>query len=782
MKLKLTIIAVFIVFWAKAQTPLVFESSKKQSYLLNYKAAGSGSQQYINEMLQKICSSLHVSVLNTKVTFSCDENIRITKENKSLKIFVSYDNIKISGDHYYMDFDVSDEFIPSNYQFEGTLHRKNGQELKQFSISETNFSPRNNEIVFNYNDTMQSSDYMFIIKKRNFAYNHKSLQRFNSKTSSIYHYYEADKDLNLLYIDAMNLNTENFEQLQEVQQHLDNLTRRFSNIENNNFWSDLDVKRNDPLNLKSKMRDIRKNISDKQSNINYTRSVIHRLYFEKGVSEYNNNKRNLARNDFRQSISYNSQYPNPQYYLALMAYEDKDFDESMSLLNSFFLLQNIDKDLWDNSIYLAKDVESAKIKDTRTQISQQYFQEALLSLEKISGFCKNIRNYICNDSINILRANCHNNIYQKLISEAHYEYKATKFSVALLTVEKAINYQAQYAEYVNSNNQAISLKQQIKADQYLSLVKNGKASFAAKNYYDAFSNFSEAIGIEKYYSVKNDKQLPDLLKKSKLELLLIDADNTEKIVATNDLHRARIQLNKILDEQREYLLTDNLKLNKKIESLKNSIFSQQCKIAQTSYDKNITDAQNKANIGTYIESVQLFKNAISVSESNIDCQLNVEVAKNGIKTYENASKYQEDIIKCNNLVSRKKYSEATTMYSNLSTFYNQNKLEIFKIEHKPLHLYISQFTAEYIEYGTTYLVNSRDFKNAFFLLNELKIKDFKKSKTEIVQEVIAREFAIADFKENPKVNYKLKIAEYTKDDSWFKYFNKEYKKQIKKLQ
>lgn len=781
MKLKLTFIALFFVLFINAQTPIIFESSKTQSYLLNYTNGGGEKQRYINEMIQIISSYMHKSVYKTRITFSCDENVKITKVNHKLSILVSYDNIRISGDNFYKGFDISDELIPSEYDFDAILSRKNGVELKKYSFSENHFSPRNNETAYNYTDTLQNAEYKFIINERNFIFNRNSLHKFISKTTIIDKYYQADNELNLYFNELQNINTNNFEQVEQVQQIINNLITRFSNIEHAEFWTVLNIHIIDPVNLKAKMQAVRKNIDEKQNNINYTRSIIHSLYFEKGLDEYKNNRRNLARNDFSQALVYSPQYPQPQYYLSLMSYEDNNVNEAMTRLISLFSLSNVDRETWEQAVNLAKYVESAKIKETQKQISQNYFQEALLSLDKISSFCKNIRDYYCNDSINILRANCHNNIYQKLIFDAQSDYQVERYNDAIIKIDKALNYQSQFAGFVNSNNQAILVKQQIKADYYLLLVKNGKISYYAKNYYDAFANFNNAYEIEKSYTVNKDIQLLDLIKNSKLELLLIDINNAEKIVLTNDLKKARLQLMKIIQEQQQYFLNDNDRLIAKIESLRNSIFSQQCKIAQTNYDNNTANAQNRADVGAYIDAIKFFKQAIAVSESNIDCQLNIDFAKNAIQTYQPPAKYQEDFVKCNKLVTLRNYSEATLAYINLDKYYYQNNLEIFKIEHKPLHLFISQYNTDYIMYGATYFVNNIEFKNAFYLLKQLKSKNFNRSKTKSIQVALACAYAVSDFKENPNLNSKLKVAEYTQTDKWFKFFNKEYLKQIKKL-
>ncbi len=781
MKVRLLFVFIFFITIIKAQTPIIFETSKTQSFLISHSSASNESQRVLNDMIEVIAKFMRKPPTNVKISFSCKENIKITKSRDKIHILVYYDDIRIGGDALYKSFDIADEFIPEKYYFKGVLKRKNGQELKNFFISETSFSPQKNEAKFEYKDTIQSEDYQFIISERNFVYDRKSFRNLKNKTQIIDQYYNADIDLNVIYTNLQNVNTQNFEQIGIIQQNIDIAADRYYQIDRAEFWKLLDINGNDPINLKMKMVDVQKTIQDKQNETNYTKSIIHKLYFEKGVSELQNRKRNNARNNFRQSINFSSTYPYPYYYLALMAYQDNDIEESMKILNDFYALNQIDNDLLIDASYLSKDVENIKIQQVRREIYSYLFQDALNNIDKIENFCKKIPNYNCNDSLNILRKECHISIYNQYIDNADCDFKMIKFNDSYTQIDKAINYQQKYKDYILSNNEALILKQKVKAEHYLWLMKNGKMEYNKKNFLIAFAHFFDANEIEKDYNVKKDKLLPDLLKKSKLELLLIDASQTENMVKSNNLTQARNNLLEIISDQKRYNLVDNKILNAKIDNLRNSIFSKQCQNAQNEYNIKLNEASLNLQIKNYPEAINKYNQAIEISNSNNDCQLNIDDAKKGITNYQAASVFQKDLEVCNSYVSKGNYQQAISKYKEIIQHYNLNKLDTLKLEIQPMNIYISEKGIGFMEFATAYFIEKEQFIDSFYLLKELKIRKFKRSKTKNIQKAIAQNFAIIDYKADSNVNYELKIGEYTQNDSWFKYFNSEYKSKIKKL-
>jgi hypothetical protein len=767
---------------AFSQTPIIFDKTKTQSYLLSYTNGGDQSQHIVNDMLRIISSTMNKPVYQTRIHLDVDEHVWATRNGRQINVYVSYEQVRLTGDLFYKGFDMGDEMVPSNYSFECVLKRKNGPELKRFKVNEAQFRFHNSENRFEYSDTVSNGEYQIEVVSRDFTYRNQAFDRFRDKCQMVDQYYGAEGEIASCYGIADVMDTENFRQIGYTQQQLDVLISRVNRVESAPFWHELNVRSYDPIHIFPKLEDTKRRIGEVQKNINYVQSNLHRYYFESGLQSFNSNKRNNARNDFRQSTSLNPQYPQPIYYLALMDYQDGDAGASMSQLSNLFSLSSVDNDIYFQATQLARSVESAKISEVKRQISHQLYASALTNLDDLNEFCQKIRNYTCNDSLTLLRSDVHNATYQSYLYDAQCDLSGAKYDEAANSTNKAMAYQSQYSSFIPSNEQAIALMQKIKGDHYLALVKRGRSLITSKDYKNAFEALNKASEIESNYSVKRDKQLNDLLRKSKLELLFVDADAAQKMVQANNLPRAREILLAIISDQTTYQLKGNAKLNQNVANLKQSIFSQQCMNAQAEYDGVIDTANVSVGKKDYISALKTFQRALTVAAKNTDCQLNTDSATIGINYTQNPAKYQQDYKKVIQQANSNDFSGATSSYLALTDFYQKNKLSDYQIEHQTLTQFISQYNVNYLVWGATYQVNSQDYESTLTLLNLLKQKKYSRSKTKAIQVSLANGFALNDYKANPSVNAKVKVLEYTKDDSWFKYFAKQYQKQIKSLQ
>lgn len=774
--LALIVVFSFSVF---SQTPIIFDKTNTISYQLSYTQGGDQSQRILNDMLEIIARSMNKPVRQTRINFSVEEHVWVTRNGTKLNAYLAYENVRLSGDLFYKGFDVSDVFIPSHYSFESTLKRKNGPELKKFSIDNTPFRYRNSEHHFQYTDTITNGDYQFLVDKNDFIFRSIAFDVFRAKCITIDQYYGAEGEISLCYEGLNQINPENFRQLNKAQSQLDEMIARVGRVQGDVFWRELDLRHFDPISIYPKMEEVNRKISDLQKNISYVRSNLYRYYFDSGLQSYNSNKRNDARNDFRQSISLNNQYPQSYYYLALMEHQDKNSSSAMDLLSSFFAINQIDQSLYAQASDLAKDVEKSKILEIEKKISQQQYAQALSELDALETFCRKIKNYSPSDSLSILRGEAHNKIYQAHLNDAQRDFATANYDLAIGATNKALLYQSQFPQFIASNDQATAMMQKVNADYYLALVKRGRSLNTTKDYRNAFSAFEQASVIEENYNVKKDKQLAELVKKSKLEVLFLDVTVAQKLVSINNLPSAREVLVSIISNQPKYGLNDNAKLNQQVEALKQSIFSKQCVNAQAEYDGIIANAQNEAAKGDYILALSIFEKAKLVSDRNVDCQLNIESATNGVTYVQNPAKYQQDLNALKKLVSQRDFARATSAYNALDVFYTKNNLSEYTLYHLALPQFILQYGQDYILWGASYLANQQDYNGSYLLLESLRNSKLSRSKTKKIQQAVANGFAIADYKTSSSVNEKVKVLEYTKGDKWYKYFAKQYQKQIK---
>lgn len=778
----LLILLVLSSVTCSAQTQILFQNNQTKSFLLSYSSATEESQQVINEMLNAIATYIPKPAYQTNITFNISESIKITRDRNSVSIYVAYQNIIISGDVFYKGFDMTDVLVPAKYEFAGTLSRGRGTPLADFTQPKISFTPPFSEVILQYTDTVPSTTYTFVISSVKFYYDNTARIRFRDKVGLIDQYFLADADLNKINDQLNSINPDAFESIERTQESLNTINTGISNIAGAVFWQALNIPSFDPLRLNIKMNDVINRHKELQTQVNYTKSVIHQLYYDKALFLYNNNKTSEAKDAFEKSMYYAPMYAPSQYFLARIAFETNKTEEAKTQIKKLFSFKNIDDNTRKAAIELVSKIEWYDMNIAAGLLNQGKYSDALAAVDKAEVFCNSIPAYTCNDTIRLIRTDCHNGIYANYLKSADNLFAQKKLDEAENEIEKAIDYQKQFSQYILNNQAAIDIKQKIKIEQYYAAMKKGKEEMDIKNYRAAFFQFNKASAIEALYPVKKDKQLPELLKKSKLEVLLLDIDDANKAVTANDLTKAREILIQVIDAQKFYGLLDNSKLSVKIESLKKAIFSQECMNAQKDYDAKIAAASISISEKNFIAAETSYSEALQTVDKFRDCGINTDLAIAGKKNVEKPAQYQRTFAQCNDLANSRNYSGAIDAYNKLTIFYNSNNIGNSGISHQPLHLYIATFESGFVLFGVTWHINTGDIDNGFYLLKQLRQRNYKKALTKNQQIGLARGFAIRDFKANSTLNAKLKVAEYTVGDKWYSYFTKEYQKQIKKFQ
>ncbi len=781
MKYRLFIAFLFIYSFSFSQTEVLFETIKTKTYILSYNSDVSESQRTINDIISMISDYTPKYLYNTKVNFRVDENIKITKQRNVVNIWVSYSNIRLDGDIIYKGFDISPALIPSKYEFSGTLWCEVDSAKTTFKQNNRPFNPAENEIAFNYTDTVRQNRYSFNMDNIHFMYDFDNKNRFGAHLQAIDTYYKADRDLNESHSKLSKMKTDNIDLYEINVTNINEISRLVREIESDPFWTILPINMYDPQKVRNKMFELKNILQDKQNELNRLKSVIHEKFFDKGYNEYQNKKLSDAKISFKKSLAYFPKYAKSQFFLAIIAYDLNNIDESESLLNEFYKFPNIDDETFNYSLNLVKNIENTRLNSAEAYILKEQFKEAITLLDGLKKFCSKIPKHTCNEDIDKLTTISHNGIYKNYLLNSKAAFGNGNHEKAIVDADRAINYQASNKQWIADSEDAIAFKKQIYADYYPVLINDGRKYYQEKKFQNAFAKFKTATYIEASWEVKKDKQLPELLKKSKLELLIVDANTSLKYVQSNNLPKAREILMQVMEDQKSYLLTDNKQLNEQIEELKKGIFKQECVNAQHDYDLKLELATKAETAKDFIKALQLYNEALVIVDKFPDCAIQKQVATDGNKRCIAPAKYQTDLKACKNTLQNLNFNKATVEYLSLSDFYVQNKIESFGIIHQSLFQFFQNFGTDFMRYGAEYFVNQGKLDNSLAMLKELMFKNDARSLTKKTQQMLAHEMANRDFKINPNVNFKLKIAEYTKESKYFKYFNKEYKKSIKKL-
>ncbi len=781
MKYRLLVAFLLIFSTLYSQTEVLFETTKTKSYILEYKIDNNESQNVINDIVRMISDYSSKHLFSTRINFKVEESIKITKFHEKVTIIVSYNNLRFEGDIFYKGFDISPALIPAKYEFSGILNCKVDSNKISYNQYRIPFNPANNDVLFFYNDTTKNNRYSYNIEALVFTYNIENKNRFGAHLQAIDNYYKADFDLSKSYETISKMNPERFENYENYMSSINDIGKIVNQIDKDPFWAILPLQMYDPKRVKNKIIEVKTLYDDRKASLKNVRNNIHERYFEKGYNEYENKKLKEAKISFQNSLSYSPKYAKSQFFLAIIAFDMNNIEESSTLLLTMYNFPNIDDETLNFSKNLAHNIENYRLNKTEEYLSKELYNEALKELDVVKQFCNKVPKYSCNDSIPVLQSEAHKGNYLNYIKLSQNAFNSGNHSLALNEADKAISYQNTNKSWINSNEEAMFLKQKINVDYYLVLIIDGKNQLLEKYFQSAFSKFQKATEIEANYTVKKDKQLPELLKKTKLELLYIDVQTARSYVQSNNLPKAREILIRIMNEQKEYQLNEQKILNEQIEGLKKDIFKQECINAQQNYDSKFNMAVKAESEKDYIAALRLYYECLTEADRFRDCGIQNQLGIDGNKRCEIPAKYQKDLISCKKKANQLNYTEATQDYILLSDFFIQNNIETFGLVHPSLLQFFQNFGTDFMRFGADYYTKNNELDNALTLLKELMFKNDARSSTKKIQQMLASEMALRDFKINPNLDYKLKTMEYTKGNKYFKYFSKEYKKAVKKL-
>lgn len=765
-----------------AQTQIIYESNEAKSWLLTYlPGTGEESQRVINEMLEVVANALPRPINQTKATFTVNENIRITRSQQTVTIFVSYSGLVLSGDVFYRGFDFTDMMIPSKYEFSGTLYRENNQLLASYNQARTAFTPPYSEARFQYTDTAVVSKYRFVVNPVLFYFDNQGRDRFRGKVQQVDQYYQAEIDLRNAHTRMDAIHPELFEQLSNASGQLQDIKRTLDQIGGAPFWQALNIAVFDPLHLGGQQAEALRRWQDLKGQVDAAQAVLHISWYNKGVTLYNSGKKTEARPCFEQALILQPNYSPAQLYLARCDYDAGQYETAKQAMKRLFTMPDIDENTRRSALALCDVLEWTDLNVAAQQLSNGKFTEALASAQKAEDFCKSIPAYTCNDTIELIRRDSYNGLYRAALQQADQLYRSKAYAEADSKADEAIAVQQQHPTYVADAKAALALKEKIKAGQYDVAVKGGREKLKSGDYRAAFDLLALARDIESVWTVKKDPQLASLLRSAKLEVILLDLDEAEKSVKANNLSVARQQLLSAIEDQKAYQLIGEQRLNTRLEALKRSIFRQECANAQAEYDNHLASAQRHIAANDFIAAEESYTVAQQTAANNSDCGIATDAALAGQQKMADPAAYQRGIKQVSALISCEQYENAIREYIKLGEFFEVRSLAGFGLAHLPLHQFMTTKRYEFPLYGITWELSNNQPNEAFFLLQHLRKINLHPKFTKMQQAALARALALRDYKSEPGMNVKLRVAEYTLGDKWYNVFKKEYLKQIKAI-
>ena len=170
-------------------------------------------------------------------------------------------------------------------------------------------------------------------------------------------------------------------------------------------------------------------------------------------------------------------------------------------------------------------------------------------------------------------------------------------------------------------------------------------------------------------------------------------------------------------------------------------------------------------------------------KGNNECRLDKSKIRSLKRQIEEPLQYVKKKEEIDELLTQGDTTKYFVEYAKLELFYNKNKLGELSVYHTPLREIMTQLGNDRLAIKTTDdLIKYKQYEGAIESLGALKEMGYKAKHAKKAQKRIGKLMAFESMKRQEKIEQSYRISDKYNNDKWFKYFLKEYKKNLIKFQ
>lgn len=392
-------------------------------------------------------------------------------------------------------------------------------------------------------------------------------------------------------------------------------------------------------------------------------------------------------------------------------------------------------------------------------------------------------NYINNDSqARLLLDRIAEARYEQKVAEARSAFSGGDLQNAELLAQEAVSIQEKYAAVLPNKQEASQLLLQIKDAQYKQLVAEGAGLVNQGLFQAGLDKLEAARSIEQSYAVQKDGNLVGLLQQAAKPVILKEIEAAKAKAQANQLQAAREIGQRIVSMQETYGLTQEEEIVNSFQSLRESIFNQECMNAQTEYNAALRKANALVSQKDYVAAEQAFAAALGISNQNQACALDVSAGTAEQKRIQPAAEYQRRKANAMALIDRRNFSNGLKAYEGAGEYYANNGIASFGLSHDRLFDVAMDHNKRDFQFAAArHFANKEEEISSVKLMKSLLSKGYPKGAMKNLMRQVGGQLATKDFSEDPNRSWKTLALSYTDGNKGLKNLYKGYKKQWKRL-
>ena len=759
-----------------AQNPFVKETKYNQHILIQDGAIASPNA---SPLLKILASGNGKSLRSTSFALDFEQLLRINTREPSVVYVIDNSAFHLSGDINYRGFDVSDQLVPADLSY--IIHfsgRSGATKDFKFTATITNGKPENNSL--NYTDTtgvMLNYTIMNLIVH----YNESVQQNFLNRTNLIDDYYSSIHAADIAYAQLLTINPDDVDNFQFQQQKLTNAQLEYDKTQAKQFASHLPLPVNDPGRLLEKLSIYNNLLIQKRNGIATTYSTLHIIFYNRGVERLQHNDISLAQTYFQQALEVNPSFAPALLQLAIINYRRGELHESICKTDDLLYNLNPDPETKHEAYNLLSDISKAHLQLGLEEADHKNYRKALDEYENAKRICEKYVTIHCTDELfNAIRS-AKRGIYSDFLTDARTNLEYNHLDAAESSVEGAFRYQKINKAELPDANEAIEVNRSIQQKRYDQSINNARNLTDQKMFDAALREFRDADSLKQTFHLTELKDVSKLIllaAKPRINELLYEGD---AYVKNEDLSAARDRIKLANDIQLRYGLNTDKEINKHTEKLRKSIYTLQCLNAQDEMDKLYVHAQTLVAQNDYLMADSEYEKAISIAETNKDCDLSTDsivADKNKIRAAVSYLKLMRQSLEADKAGDYRKCLET---YNKAGIYFYEMNVDKFGIIHEndPYNYVRDKGSNGLVNYTADTYTETNHLEQALLLYKLLLSRNYDHKIIDGSLYKLGFKLGQKDKLAHPDGNRKELIKLYSDGDKKLKRFHKGYKRGFK---
>ncbi|MFD2246170.1 hypothetical protein [Pontibacter ruber] len=775
---------------AQAQTKLVFEETTPEAYLIKYNPTGNSSQQSINNILNLLSDGNTASPRggrpNRKPEYVVrfEQHARIADAGDVLQLKVQLQKAQVSGDVIYRGFDMGEVLLPEKVSAKVKLLNAQNKEVQVYTLPGVALDKAGTVLhEVTMPDTAASQSYKLQVVEKELIYTAENVKRVQERQELIRAYYAAETKINGALQDVMRVQPDDIDRLTFHDRNLRLLEDLHGQIKDAPFREKLNLKQHDPQGLNAKLSNLYRLMEDRRRAITHAFATLDEQFYNRGISLLTRGNAKGAQEYFIRSVEVNPRFAPSLLQLARLDFTHGYLKEAEGRTREILTQMRVDPQTEQLALALAHDIYGVYINDGNNLTSRGEYGNALAAYANARNLCSTIGGMHCNlPALRDGEARAAYGEYRSITAEGKRLLAQNDLKKAEQLAEEALQFQREYQDVLRGATDAQELHSQVKFQFYVQFIDSGKRYLSEKNYSTALSQFEAALDMEGKYGFQPVRELGALAQKAAKPVLLAQLTDGYQQAMNNRLTDARATASSATALRSRYALEQDKEVQTKYDLLRERIFTQECRNQQAEYNRHLQNAKSLVREEKYLAADQAFLAAIKAANDKTACGIAAFTAIDGREVIAMAVTYLRMLEDADRFVAGSRYEEAIQKYNEAESFYLQQEVNKFGLDHISLFNYAKDnqkkpFTAAVVNH----FASIEQEEVAILLLTALLEQDYPKRKTKKVQQQIGLQLAARDMRGGQLENAELQAAKYTKGNRNLKHLGKAYEKEWKRL-